>query len=345
MPILSLNEWKEFLSKCPDAHLLQTGAWGELKSVFGWQAVRLVVESESDNWGAQILFRKLPLDLTLAYIPKGPVLQGAALGEKVKFPGQAFWTDVDQLCRARRAIFLKVEPDHWYRQSNSDGNGPPAGFQESPHAIQPMRTIIVDLQENEEEILARMKQKTRYNIRLASKKGVEVNPSADLETFFDLLEATGERDQFGIHSYDYYRTAYDLFKPDGDCELFIAKYGGEPIAGLMVFLAGHRSWYLYGASQSLHRERMPTYLLQWEAMKWARMAGCFQYDLWGIPDFDEQVLEAEFANRSDGLWGIYRFKRGFGGEITRSVGPWDRVYQPILYKLYLRWVGRGIGEL
>ena len=113
----------------------------------------------------------------------------------------------------------------------------------------------------------------------------------------------------------------------------------------MVFAAGRRSWYLYGASQSLHRQRMPTYLLQWEAMQWARTAGCQQYDLWGIPDYDQQVLETDFASRSDGLWGVYRFKRGFGGQVTRSVGPWDRVYQPILYRLYLRWVGRGIREL
>lgn len=345
MPILSLSEWKKFLSKCPDAHLLQTGAWGELKSDFGWEPVRFAVGKEEHNWGAQILFRKFPLGLTLAYLPKGPVLQGCDGSEKGKFPGQGFWNEVDQLCRSKRAIFLKVEPDHMDLKNNNNEDELPTGFQDSPHAIQPMRTIIVDLQGSEAEILAHMKQKTRYNIRLAAKKGVEVSSSADLDTFFDLMETTGERDQFGIHSIEYYRKAYNLFKPDGKCELFLAHYEGDPIAALMVFAAGKRSWYLYGASQSLHRERMPTYLLQWEAMKWARTVGCEQYDLWGIPDYDHEILEENFTSRSDGLWGIYRFKRGFGGVVTRSVGPWDRVYQPILYKLYLRWVARGIREL
>jgi lipid II:glycine glycyltransferase (peptidoglycan interpeptide bridge formation enzyme) len=345
MPILSLSEWVEFIAKCPDAHLLQTGAWGELKSDFGWEAVRVVAGNDGENWGAQILFRKLPLGLTLAYLPKGPVLKDRDHTEKLIFPGQTFWIEIDQVCRRKRAIFLKVEPDHREQKDDDNDYELPTGFRNSPHAIQPMRTIIVDLRGDEEEILARMKQKTRYNIRLASKKGIKVNSSADLETFFDLMQTTGERDQFGIHSFEYYRSAYKLFRPEGSCELLLADFEGEPIAAVMVFSAGSRSWYLYGASRSLHRARMPTYLLQWEAMKWARSAGCEEYDLWGIPDYDEEVLEAEFTNRSDGLWGIYRFKRGFGGKVTRSVGPWDRVYQPILYKLYLRWVERGNIEL
>jgi lipid II:glycine glycyltransferase (peptidoglycan interpeptide bridge formation enzyme) len=342
MPILSLAEWNDYLSKCPEAHLLQTAAWGELKSDFGWEPIRMAFVSEGRNWGAQILFRNLPLGFTLAYLPKGPVLQDDDRSITAQFPGQTFWTAVDQLCRNKRAVFLKVEPD---LKNNNGGRELPIGFRTSPHAIQPQRTIIVDLQGNEEEILASMKQKTRYNIRLASKKGVAVRSSSDIEFFFDLMQATGERDQFGIHNLEYYSRAFNLFKRDNACELLLAEFEGQPIAALMVFAAGKRSWYLYGASASLHRDRMPTYLLQWEAMKWARAAGCTQYDLWGIPDYDQEKLEAEFADRSDGLWGIYRFKRGFGGEINRSAGPWDRVYQSILYKLYLRWTERGLSEL
>ncbi len=345
MPILSLSEWKEYLSKTPDAHLLQTAAWGELKADFGWEPVRLAAESEEGIWGAQILFRQLPLGLTFAYLPKGPVLQDGDLSVNAHFPGQSFWTEVDQLCRDKRAIFLKVEADDWSAKSTLAVRDLPAGFRISPHAIQPIRTIVVDLQGSEEEILARMKQKTRYNIRLASKKGVAVRSSSDIEIFFDLMLATGERDQFGIHNLDYYLRTYHLFKPEGACELLLAEHEGEPLAALMVFAAGKRSWYLYGASASFQRERMPTYLLQWEAMRWARTVGCTQYDLWGIPDYDEETLEAEFTKRSDGLWSIYRFKRGFGGVIRSSARPWDRIYQSVLYKLYLRWVARGVNEL
>jgi peptidoglycan pentaglycine glycine transferase (the first glycine) len=345
MSILSLAEWNEFLSNCPDAHLLQTGTWGELKSDFGWEPVRLVVSSGERSWGAQVLFRRLPLGLTFAYLPKGPLHQGGADGSNQPYIGHAFWTEVDQLCRSRRAVFLKVEPDDWFINPKDWEGKLPEEFRISPHTIQPQRTIVVDLHGSDEDILARMKQKTRYNIRLAAKKGVSVRSSSDINVFFHLMQTTGERDQFGIHNLEYYRKTFDLFKPIGACELLLAEFKGEPLAALMVFAAGIRSWYLYGASASLHRERMPTYLLQWEAMKWARSVGCTQYDLWGIPDQDQENLEAEFSNRSNGLWGIYRFKRGFGGTVHRSAGAWDRVYQSILYNLYQRWVNREGNEL
>ena len=104
----------------------------------------------------------------------------------------------------------------------------------------------------------------------------------------------------------------------------------------MVFAHGDRAWYFYGASSDEHRNLMPTYLVQWEAMRWARHQGCREYDLWGIPDADAQTLEAQFTERADGLWGVYRFKRGFGGELRRAPDPWERVYNPLLYRLY-RW--------
>ncbi len=107
----------------------------------------------------------------------------------------------------------------------------------------------------------------------------------------------------------------------------------------MAFANGKRAWYFYGASANEHRERMPTYLLQWEAMRWARSLGCTLYDMWGVPDEDEETLEANFTTRSAGLWGVYRFKRGFGGRLTRAASPWDRVYNPFLYGFYRWWTG------
>jgi peptidoglycan pentaglycine glycine transferase (the first glycine) len=105
---------------------------------------------------------------------------------------------------------------------------------------------------------------------------------------------------------------------------------------LMLFYQGKTAWYLYGASTEVERNRMPTYLLQWEAIRWAKSKGCTEYDLWGIPDMDEEELEKAFtAKRShEGLWGVYRFKRGFGGDVKRSVGAWDKVYYPSLYGIY-----------
>jgi lipid II:glycine glycyltransferase (peptidoglycan interpeptide bridge formation enzyme) len=345
MPSLSASEWSAFLGDFPETHLLQTAAWGELKAAFGWDVFRLAQRDSHHAAGAQVLLRRFPFGFSLGYIPEGPLpgeAEGAAAGELYRL-WQTLWPELDRLCRSERCFVLKVEPDI-LQQAGAPALDPPAGFQLSPHSIQPPRTILVDLRGDEEQILARMKQKTRYNIRLARKKGVVVRPSGDLELFFRLMEQTAERDRFGVHSQDYYRTAYELFHPRGECDLLLAEFEGEALGALMVFARGRRAWYLYGASVDLHRDRMPAYLLQWEAMRWARAQGCQVYDLWGVPDADEKTLEAHFTERSDGLWGVYRFKRGFGGQLCRAPGPWDRVYQPVLYRFYLWWMKRGSGE-
>ena len=341
MTLLTLSEWDVFTSQHPDAHLLQTAAWGELKSEFGWQAVRVLIDGEKDGnnaVGAQALFRRLPLGLTFAYIPKGPA---GARGEAPDYAAwSALWPEVDAVCRERKAVFLKVEPDLWECCESNDHSpspGIPDGFRYGRQDIQPRRTLIVDLRGSEAQVLARMKQKTRYNIRLALKKGILVYPSSDVGAFHRLMQVTGERDAFGVHSLAYYRRAYELFHPRGECELLFAAHEEEPLAALMVFSHGQRAWYFYGASSSEQRERMPTYLLQWEAMRWARQRGCTTYDLWGVPDFEKDVLEANFTTRSTGLWGVYRFKRGFGGDLRRGSNSWDRVYSPLLYTFYRWW--------
>jgi lipid II:glycine glycyltransferase (peptidoglycan interpeptide bridge formation enzyme) len=216
----------------------------------------------------------------------------------------------------------------------------PPDFRTSTHFIQPPRTITLDITGDEDDILARMKSKTRYNIRLAGRKDVVVKASADVEAYYNMMEITGQRDEFGVHSLAYYQRAYELFHPLGLCELFIAEYEGTPLAGLMVFAHGERAWYFYGASTNQERNRMPTYPIQWEAIRWARARGCTLYDLWGVPDYPEETLEAEFTERSEGLWGVYRFKRGFGGEVKRAIGVWDRVYRPSLYRAYRMYVER-----
>ena len=108
----------------------------------------------------------------------------------------------------------------------------------------------------------------------------------------------------------------------------------------MAFAPGKRAWYLYAASRDEQRQLNPTYLIQLEAMRWAGSKGCTEYDLYGVPDFDEETLEEQFTERKDGLWGVYGYKRRFGGRLLRSVGAWDRVYQPALYWLYRAWVAR-----
>jgi peptidoglycan pentaglycine glycine transferase (the first glycine) len=339
MPELTTKEWGAFLEHHPEAHILQTGAWGQLKSDFGWQAAWVTAKtagvsaekSPSLQSGAQVLFRRLPLGFTVAYIQRGPVGPD----------WERIWPEVDALCRVRRAILLKVEPDLWEGATGAARfvNGMP-GFIPSFQIIQPPRTIVVSLEGGQDAWLARMKQKTRYNIRLAQKKDVVVRSSDDLEGFHRLMQTTGVRDGFGVHSLAYYRRVYKLFAPRGECVLLQAEYSGQPLAALMAFARGSWAWYFYGASTDLERNRMPAYLLQWEAMRWAFAPGCLQYDLWGVPDRSEAELESGFETRSDGLWGVYRFKRGFGGQVCRTVGTWDKVYIPALYAIYRWWFSR-----
>jgi lipid II:glycine glycyltransferase (peptidoglycan interpeptide bridge formation enzyme) len=159
------------------------------------------------------------------------------------------------------------------------------------------------------------------------------------------MRVTGQRDQFGIHSLDYFETAFALFAPDR-AALLLAEVEREPVAGLMLFIHKTTAYYLFGASSNAHRQKMPTYLLQWQAMRWAKARGCQHYDLWGIPDTDGDTLEAEFvARQGAGLWGVYRFKRGFGGEIARSTGAFDYVYNRPLYWLYRAWASRRQGDM
>lgn len=305
-------------------HLLQTPAWGQLKARFGWQAETVA--------GALMLFRRLPLGLTLAYIPRMCWPKPEAL--------RPVMTALESAARARRAVLVKIEPDLPDEPAHTETLAA-LGFRPSPQAVQPRRSLVLDLSGAEDDVLARMKQKTRYNVRLAMKKAVTARLAAspaDVDAFNALMQATGERDRFGIHAPEYYRAAYELFTPAGQCALVLAEWQGKPLAGVMAFALGARAWYFYGASSDRERPRMAPYLAQWEAIRWARARGAQWYDLWGVPDGDEAALEAQFENRSDGLWGVYRFKRGWGGQLVRSIGAWDRALNPALYQLYLGYL-------
>ena len=313
--------WDEFVAADERGHLLQTWAWGEMKRPFGWTPVRLAVEQDGVlAVGAQVLYRHMG-PFTLGYIPKGPVLahEDAQLVE-------GLMRAIHARSRRMRAISLKVEPE-WREEDAQRREWLAAhGLRPSKEFIQPRSTIIVDLAASEEAILARMKPKWRYNIRLSERKGVEVREgdAGDLQVFHELLRVTGRRDGFAVHSLGYYRRAFELFQPSGRVRLFMAHYQGRPLAGLIAYAFNRQSWYMYGASSDSGRELMPNHQLQWRAMCWAKALGCRQYDLWGIPD-----TEGDPATAS--LEGVGRFKAGFGGRAVRYVGAYDHVYSAPLY--------------
>jgi lipid II:glycine glycyltransferase (peptidoglycan interpeptide bridge formation enzyme) len=335
--ISSLNPdvWDRFVAEHFHGHVLQTSPWGALKALFGWFDTRVGL-TQGDNLvaGAQILLRRLPGGLgRLAYVPKGPVVEWVDEGQM-----EQLMPALDQAARSRGAIALTVEPDLPDEPAHGERLRALGFHVSSLPPVQPRRTLVIDITAEEDDILLAMKSKTRYNIRLAGRRGVTVRTGSeeDVSIFNALLATTAARADFGIHEPAYYESAYRLFVPRGWARLLLAEVGGDPVAGLMVFALPPRSWYFYGASTSAHREKMPTYLLQWEAIRWAKSIGCTTYDMWGIPDQDQETLEEEFTDRSDGLWGVYRFKRGFGGDLVRTIGAWDRVYAPLRYQL-VKW--------
>lgn len=295
--------------------------------------------------GAQVLFRQMA-GLSVAYVPRGPVVDW-----NDRPSAQALLQTLRQVTKRRRAIYLKIEPNEPENPAFEKLIQDEYGFRPSSEIVQPRSTIRVDLSGTPEEWLERMKPKTRYNIRLAERRGVTcrmadpANP-ADFDSFYRLMEVTGQRDKFGIHSAEYYKDVWQTFhtSPEGSGSgaLWLAEFDGKIVAGVMVFAFGLESAYLYGASSDEARREMPTYLLQWKAMLWAKEQGAGWYDFWGIPEEIGQGEEThenenlEQKNVRDGLWGVYRFKQGFGGDVLRYAGTYDLIYNRPLYLLWQR---------
>lgn len=309
--------WNAFVAGSPYGHILQSWEWGEVKSRSGWEVVRLTVgEPGRIRAAAQVLVRRLPAGFgRLAYVPRGPVLDYGD-PELLRVMMRALGDIADQY----RVISLKIEPEV-VEPSTVSTELSRLGLASAP-PVQMRSTIWVDLTPNEDQILARQKQKTRYNTRLAARKGVSVLAGGveDIPAWYGMYRLTAERDGFSIHGEEYYRTIFEILGPRDMARLLLAYHEGELLAGIIVFMFGSKAQYMYGASSNHKRNLMAPYLVQWEGMRWARARAATVYDLWGIPD----VLE-----ESEDLWGVYRYKRGYGGEIVRYIGAFDLVRSPV----------------
>lgn len=340
--------WDAFVQGHPAAHLLQSSGWGALKVRFGWDAERIALaqpNGRSVAAGALVLFRQT-YGLTMGYVPKGPLVDWSNRAEV-----EQVLAALHDACQRRGAAVLKLEPD-LPDTAESRSLLYSYGFRPSTQTIQPRSTIIVDLCGDEDAILQRMKSKWRYNVRLAQRKGVTVREctAADLGAFNELMAATAQRDGFSVHSADYYRAAHALFTPARGVFL-LAEFEGQPLGAIVVTLVGATACYLWGASSDRERNRMPNHALQWAGMQWARARGATRYDLWGIPDeigalaqglrngdgsgtpSDDLPIDVEQLP-GHGLWGVYRFKQGFGGAVVRTVGAWDRPVSRLGFNLY-----------
>lgn len=333
--VISDAEFDDFVEHHPHGHFLQTRLWAGLKTAHGWRAARGQASAADGTLrsAVSLLLRALPYGIgTLAYAPRGPV---ADWGNPAH--AAAALAATASAARDAGAFAVVIEPGlddtPAHNALLAAAGYLPAGFH-----IQPQRSAILSLEGSEDALLKAMKPKTRYNIGLAARKGVLVRAGSaeDAPLWHSLMTQTAARDGFSIHDAGYYA---DLLRAgaldeNSPVRLLIAEFEGQPLAALIATALGDEAIYLYGASGGVKRELMPAYLLQWEAMRWARARGCRRYDLWGIPDEDEQTLEAGFESRHDGLWGVYRFKRGFSGRVIRYTGAHVRVLHPARWRAY-----------
>ncbi|MBN1964409.1 MAG: peptidoglycan bridge formation glycyltransferase FemA/FemB family protein [Anaerolineae bacterium] len=346
-PITDRDAWNDLLRLLPGAHVLQTWEWGEFKRrTTGWTPERLAYRRGDETLAAaQVLTRRVG-PLRVMYVPRGPALDYADRATLA-----AVLAHLQGLARARFAIWLKIDPEV------SLATGVPGEEDDTPAptgqaVVQTLRdlgwrqggevqfrnTITVDLARPADDILMEMRQSTRRKVRTAEKKDVIIRAGTpqDIPTLYELTRLTGERDEFLTRPLDYYRAAWGSFMEAGMAHALIAEYDGQPLAHVVLLHFSDKCWYTYGASSNEERQRMPNYALQWQAMQWAQAQGYRTYDFRGAPDvFDE----------SDRMWGVWEFKRGFGGTVQRFIGAWDYVPYPPLYWAYERLMPRVLATL
>ena len=324
--ISDADRWNRFVEASPTGNIPQTFEWGELRDTLGGEVLRLGAVEDGDLRGTMlaIVGRAPLLRRPYLYVPRGPVVDDpagpalAALVARAEAEG-----------RHRRAFMLKVEP------SVPDGDAAwlaalrHLGFRRNRFATHPRRSWVLDIRPSETELLAGMKEKWRYNIRLAERKDVVVRAAApeDVDTFYRLYQETAARDGFFIHPQRHYADILRLYGARDAAVLLLAEYEGTPIAGLIVVRCGPIATYMFGASSNLHRNRMPNHLLQWNAIRWAKARGCATYDFRAI---------AEVLDPAEDLYSLYTYKQGFGGSSILALETHDKPLNRPVYWAYLR---------
>lgn len=304
--------------------LFQSVCWSELKSA--WQ--RRVITVRRDGvltGGVSVLLRRVPFTpWKLLYAPRGPVCDPSD-----KETLAAITRGIRELAKRERGYLFKTDPDVLLCDDAFQRSMASLGYRLLPETwaferIQPQHLARIDLRgKNEAQVLSGMKQKTRYNIRLAERRGTEIRVCGleALDAFYEIMLETGKRDGFAVRPKRYFERM--LSSLGNHARLYMAYYADKPIAGAIAAQYGNQMWYLYGASSARHREQMPNYLLQWQMIRWAIASGCDVYDFRGVSGGQEE-------NKVMGLW---RFKGGFGAELQSLVGEYELPIKPAVCAL------------
>lgn len=320
---------KEFLQKHPKTNFMQSPEWAKVKT--DWKNEIIVVKDNKGNIKGtmSLLLRKVPIiNRYIMYAPRGFVcdiydketlkeLTEKAKEVAKKYKAFIFRLDPDVLQEDEE--FKKIIKELGYKTKNNIKN--------INQVIQPKYVFRLDLRnKTEEELLKSFESKTRYNIRLAGRKGVTVREGTreDLKIFYDIMKTTGSRDEFFIRPLSYFEKIYDEMG-EKHAKIFIAEYEGEPISATLPILYGNKVWYLYGGSSNKHRNLMPNYLIQWEMIKWALENKCDWYDFRGISGFKDE---------NDPQYGVYKFKKGFNPTFMEFVNEMYIIYNPLTNAIF-----------
>lgn len=323
------TDWNKFILENSPESFLQSFEWGEFQKAFGRSVFRFAIfEEDKILMLASVIEHKLPLGLRYWYIPRGPVAVRSAGERKENDSLDFLMKSLRDEASRRKIIFIRMDPAY---EKNKAGIFMISGIKFVSGSVQPKDTLVLDLAKSEEQLLSEMKQKTRYNIRLAEKKGVFVfhneRNKENLEEFWRIIKQTSERDGIVPHNKEYYRKMLEVLDAESGnlkCRLYFAKVDGTVLAANIVLFFGDYSVYLHGASSNNFRNLMAPYLLQWRQILDAKNAGCRIYDFWGIT-----------VDNENPKWeGITRFKEGFGGEEVSYAGVLDLPVNSALYKIY-----------
>ncbi len=331
--ILSPSEKKVFNQIVP--HPLQSWEWGEFRQKTGVEAIRLgLFDDKKLTAGWQITLHPLPkLPFKIGYVPKSLL------------PTPELFAFLNELGRKEKVIFFKFEP-HVYQPAESQNET--ALETARKHLLsagcvlgKPLFTkysFMLDLTKSEEQLLTQCKQKTRYNVRLAQRKGVVVSKDDSSNAFEDYLhltfEETTKRQGFYAHTRDYHRKMWETLHPIGMAHLLKASLKQETLATWIVFTFNNVLYYPYGASSSKDRQVMASNLMMWEVIKFGKEHHCITFDMWGSLGPN--------PNPNDPWMGFHRFKEGYEPTLMEFIGTYDYVIDPLKYQLYgfadfMRW--------
>ena len=321
-------KYEDFLKKHVRCNFQQSTLWAKVKE--NWKNEIVLVENEKEEIIASlsILIRKIPIFGNLLYSTRGPV--GDIHDEKVL---EELTQGIKQIAKKYKAFVIKIEPDIKSDDKTFRKIVEKLGYKIKDDAknfneeIQPRYVFRLDIKgKTEEDILKNFHQKTRYNLRLAQKKGVIIKEGTkeDLKDFHKIMVETGERDKFIIRPLAYFEKMYDCLAPE-HMQLLMAYHENTPIAGIILIMYGNKTWYLYGASSNQYRNIMPNYLLQWNGIQRAIKDKKDIYDFRGV---------SGVVDESHPQYGLYRFKKGFGAEFTEFIGELYIPFKPAVYWLY-----------